>query len=257
MAASKRKILLIVDNCTAHPAIGNLKAIKLEFLPPNVTAILQPLDQGVIHCFKSNYRKMIVKRMIAAMEHKKTYDIDILGAMHLAKSAWNDVPQNTIAHCFRHAGFKTKEEFQKELGSESAEFRPLQEPLSPVDDTPDTNKMTQLLSVKFPDHDEFVAIDKTLQCCEENLNEDDFIARITRNEEICDSNDGEEIVQAFEKVNEKEAFNTINVLHQYFEGQFNSENFLQNLTDMESVIMKNSQMNFKQASFKDFFSKIQ
>ena len=54
MAVSKRKILPIVDNCTAHPTIGNLKAIKLEFLPPNVTAILQPLDQGVIHYFKSN-----------------------------------------------------------------------------------------------------------------------------------------------------------------------------------------------------------
>ena len=84
--------------------------------------------------------------------------------------------------------------------------------------TPDTNEMTQLLSVKFPDHqlsfDEFVAVDETLQCCEENLNEDDFIA--TRNEEICDSDDGEEIVQAFEKVNKKEAFNAsmpcINIL---------------------------------------------
>ncbi|XP_054717282.1 tigger transposable element-derived protein 4-like [Uloborus diversus] len=179
MAASKRNILLIIDNCTAHPAIGNLKAIKLEFLPPNVTAILQPLDQGVIHCFKSNYRKMLVRRMIAAMENKKTYDIDILGAMHLAKSAWNDVPQNTIAHCFRHAGFKTKEEFQKELGNQSAEFRPLPEPLSPdapVDETPDTNEMTQLLSVKFPDHqlsfDEYVVVDENLQCCEENLNEE-------------------------------------------------------------------------------------
>ena len=52
--------------------------------------------------------------MIAAVENK-TYGIDILGAMHLAKSAWNDVLQKAIAHCFRHAGFKRKEEFPKEL----------------------------------------------------------------------------------------------------------------------------------------------
>ena len=58
-------------------------------------------------------------------------------------------------------------------------------------------------------------VDETLQCCEENLNlKDDFIACITGNEEIYDSDNGEEIVQALEKVN---------ALHQYFEGQFNSE----------------------------------
>ena len=42
------------------------------------------------------------------------------------------------------------------------------------------------------------------------MNEEDFIARITGNEEICDSDDGEDIVQAFEKVNDREAFNAIN-----------------------------------------------
>ena len=60
--------------------------------------------------------------------------------------------------------------------------------------------------------------------------------------------DGEEIVQAFEKVNEKEAFNAINAMRQHFDGQFNFEDFLQNLTDMESVSMKNSKTNLEQAS---------
>ena len=40
MVVSKKKILLIVHNCIAHPSIGNLKAIKLEFLPPDVSAVL-------------------------------------------------------------------------------------------------------------------------------------------------------------------------------------------------------------------------
>ena len=59
---------------------------------------------------------------MTAVTEKEKYDIDILGAIHLAKSAWNYVPQNTIAHCFHHAGFKMKEEFQKELGNQLAEF---------------------------------------------------------------------------------------------------------------------------------------
>ena len=43
-----RKILLPVDNCTAHPHVSTLKNIQLEFLPPNTTSLIQPMDQGII-----------------------------------------------------------------------------------------------------------------------------------------------------------------------------------------------------------------
>ena len=89
-------------------------------------------------------------------------------------------------------------------------------PGAPVDGTPDTNEITQLFSVKFPDHqlsfDEFVAVDETLQCCEENLNDYDFIACVNGNEEICDSDDGEEIIQAFEKKPLMQSLPCINIL---------------------------------------------
>lgn len=47
-----KKILLLVDNCPAHPDVPNLNCIKLVFLPPNTTSVLQPLDQGVIRSLK-------------------------------------------------------------------------------------------------------------------------------------------------------------------------------------------------------------
>ena len=47
LKSKKRKILLLVDNCPAHPVVDNLQCIKLVFLPPNVTSLLQPMDQGV------------------------------------------------------------------------------------------------------------------------------------------------------------------------------------------------------------------
>ncbi len=42
MILKKRKIVMIVDNCTAHPIV-ELEHIKLIFLPPN-TSITQPME---------------------------------------------------------------------------------------------------------------------------------------------------------------------------------------------------------------------
>ena len=44
-----RKILLLVDNCSAHVIdLTILKNINLVFLPPNCTSVLQPLDNGIL-----------------------------------------------------------------------------------------------------------------------------------------------------------------------------------------------------------------
>ncbi|XP_035219530.1 tigger transposable element-derived protein 4-like [Stegodyphus dumicola] len=50
-SAEKRKVLLIVDNCTAHMEVTGLQAIRMEYLPP--TAVLQPMDQGIINSFQA------------------------------------------------------------------------------------------------------------------------------------------------------------------------------------------------------------
>ncbi|KAL4100864.1 hypothetical protein QTP88_020893 [Uroleucon formosanum] len=43
-----RKVLLLVDNCPAHPNLSNLMNIEMIFFPANTTSILQPMDQSVI-----------------------------------------------------------------------------------------------------------------------------------------------------------------------------------------------------------------
>ena len=47
-AAQDRKIILIVDNCPAHPIVDGLKATELISLPLNKTSKTQPWNQGVI-----------------------------------------------------------------------------------------------------------------------------------------------------------------------------------------------------------------
>ena len=70
--AAKRKIALIIDNCTAHPHVEQLASIELIFLPPNTTSHTQPMDQGVIRALKAKYRSLAVRKLIAALEKKKS-----------------------------------------------------------------------------------------------------------------------------------------------------------------------------------------
>ena len=48
-----RKVAMVVDDCPAHPDVSGLKAINLQFLPPNTTFCTQLMDHGVIRyvCF--------------------------------------------------------------------------------------------------------------------------------------------------------------------------------------------------------------
>lgn len=123
LAKTKRRILLIVDNCPAHPQPENLKFIKLVFLPPNVTAVLQPMDQGVIRCLKSYYRKMFIVRLITAMEMKEDFKFTVLDAIQMISAAWRRISQTTIQNCFRHAGFSQNSEFEEEDNLPLAQWR--------------------------------------------------------------------------------------------------------------------------------------
>ena len=58
--------------------------------------------------------------MIAAIENKESYVINVLRALYPAKAAWGEVTKETIANCFHHAGFKIKEEYEKELDTAKA-----------------------------------------------------------------------------------------------------------------------------------------
>ena len=104
-----RKIVLIVDNCPAHPIVDGLKAIELMFLPPNTTSKTQPMDQGVIRSLKAKYRRKIIKRLIRAVDMKKKLpQTSIFDAMQLLQSTWSEVSELTIKNCFRKSGISEK-----------------------------------------------------------------------------------------------------------------------------------------------------
>ena len=64
------KILLILDNAPRYPPfIGDLHPnIKVVFLPPHTTSLIQPMVQGVTATFKAYYLRRTLAQAIAATE---------------------------------------------------------------------------------------------------------------------------------------------------------------------------------------------
>ncbi|KAL8096590.1 hypothetical protein AgCh_037524 [Apium graveolens] len=115
-----RKVLLIVDNCPAHPKIvEGLRNTELFFLPPNTTSKIQPCDAGIIRAFKVHYRRRLYSSMLQSLEVNATNPekVNILNAISFANMAWNiDVKTTTIANCFRHCKIRSEENDEQELG---------------------------------------------------------------------------------------------------------------------------------------------
>ena len=69
--ADDQKIAFIIGNYPAHPSISNLTNVQIVFLPPNLTSILQPMDQGVIRSLKARYRGGVVRLLRRAWRKKR------------------------------------------------------------------------------------------------------------------------------------------------------------------------------------------
>nr|XP_037276777.1 tigger transposable element-derived protein 6-like [Rhipicephalus microplus] len=101
-AAKARKVLFVLDNCSAYTKVSRLDNIELLFLPPNTTASLEPMDQGIIQFVKSHYRRQVLERMLLCMESDKQYEVSLLSSIHMLTY---NTPPALVANCFRHSGF--------------------------------------------------------------------------------------------------------------------------------------------------------
>jgi hypothetical protein len=97
---TNRKILLLQDNFSGHIVPPNLQCIRVENFKPNLTAHIQPNDQGIIRCFKAHYRARFIQRAVDRYDEGITpsqiYEINQLQAMRIADAAWRNVDTTTI-----------------------------------------------------------------------------------------------------------------------------------------------------------------
>jgi len=123
MKRQNRRILLLLDNAPVHICEIDLSNVKLQFLPPNMTFHIQPLDAGIIQSFKLHYRKLMLEYFSIRMETaacvtELVKSINILDAVKWISSAWGSVAPSTIEHCFAKCGveiLQTLESNIKEL----------------------------------------------------------------------------------------------------------------------------------------------
>ncbi|XP_052746342.1 tigger transposable element-derived protein 4-like [Bicyclus anynana] len=146
LKANNKKVLLLVNTCAAHMAVTNLKFIKLVFLPSNV---LQPMDQGVIRCIKSNYRKLQVLQLLQNLETNNEKSLTVLDAILMVAEAWENVSRKTIADCFIQAGFTSMHDDDEE---DNISLCQLAQNLRPALSTTEAN--------------EFIDVDKSVAICE-------------------------------------------------------------------------------------------
>jgi hypothetical protein len=69
------KCLLLLDNASGHlQCVGDLfPEIKVVFLPPNTTLLLQLMDKTVIAAFKRYYARRTVTQAIKLVQSLKNY----------------------------------------------------------------------------------------------------------------------------------------------------------------------------------------
>ena len=102
LVESSKKILLLVDNFSGHK-IDSLSNIRIEFLPPNITSKVQPLDLGIIANF-NHYFKQI-------REGDEVYssrdNLDMNSVFEIAARAVDMIRPETFNRCFESSTIYT------------------------------------------------------------------------------------------------------------------------------------------------------
>jgi hypothetical protein len=165
MTAQNRKIVLIIDNCPAHPEIDGLRSVKMVYLPPNTTSKIQPMDAGVIRAFKCHYRRLMCTHYICVIESGKPFEPNLLLALRLAKQAWDCVKSESILNCFRHCGI---------TAPLPANVADIPDPMREVDNIFD--QLRRFINITISAHD-YATSDDALETSEV-MTDDDIIAHV-------------------------------------------------------------------------------
>ncbi|KAJ0404042.1 hypothetical protein P43SY_004297 [Pythium insidiosum] len=106
MAASDRKILLLVDTALSH-FFMELSHVRVGLLPSVATLNLQPFDAGILKSFKALYRRTHLSFAVDQTEESRpeaAFDVPLPRALGWIKQAWRDISSDLIRSCWSRTG---------------------------------------------------------------------------------------------------------------------------------------------------------
>lgn len=250
MTSQKRKICLVLDNCTAHPTHVRSKSVKLKFLPPRTTSKLQPMDRGIIKNVKHKYRREVVRRYIADIDENKVTNITVLDAMHMLHKAWKNVEVSTISNCFKACGFSKDQENNDD---EDEVILPSSLPLdeSFVEDDDLAERLLSETNVNFS---EFVSFDDDLPVTG-LLTDEDILSSVNEREE--DSDDELENAEEIRTVSMSEARAALEKVRLFLgqcDLQDEKDTTYNSLVNIDNIIDKNSSHFMIQKKITEFYA---
>ncbi|GFQ97926.1 tigger transposable element-derived protein 1 [Trichonephila clavata] len=99
------KVLLVLDNAGCHNIELDHTNVKIVFLPPNCTSLIQPLDQGVIRTLKMYYTCQLFQTIFDRLENgeDKTLtqvwmEFSALDCIRNVSSACAEIKPSTLNH---------------------------------------------------------------------------------------------------------------------------------------------------------------
>lgn len=106
------KFLLLLDNAPCHPTVEELNRVnsqfKVKYLPPNMTALMQSMDQGVIESMKRHYKHHFLQKLLFEDSNNSSTIINfikkwnLLDTVFLIVSAWDNVSQETLSKAWKN-----------------------------------------------------------------------------------------------------------------------------------------------------------
>lgn len=260
MKKQNRKILLLVDNASSHVQI-DLSHVKISFLPPNMTSVLQPMDAGIIRSFKSHYKKLVVKHYLSTLEsHNKLIPPSVKEAIYMVKLAWSNVSVDTITNCFKHVDIVSSEKNDKNfsdlISSEETEVRISIEGLYKKIDLSIFAYKPREAESEYISFDQFMDFENGVQSGE--VLTDDDIVKLVRNQidstdELCQEEN--EIIEEENIVSYKNLIDSLRSVTNYVEQNKNclSEKDLNSFIHLSNKL-RFSKLEDKQLTLDNFFN---
>lgn len=250
------KAVLLIDNAPSHPCTSVLKSsdrqIFAKFLPPNVTALIQPMDQGVIATMKRTYRKKLLLSKIEEgcdlKEFWKNYAI--LDSIYDIASAWDSIKPSTFVKSWRKIFPSIETNINKNICEEENEVMPTATLVDLITSVPGGENVDE------ENTEEWLECDAT-EPGYERLTDVEIINKVkgvSENEEK--QSESEDEVPA--RMTHETALHHVDGLLQYLEEQDDNSQLAEKLMlrKVQSRIRKRCFQSMKQKQMTHFFKKV-